>query len=115
MLDLPQLVQHNSAHPADGLQMRPAIAGAGIQRGLVYGSSTKDGGYPETNPVRPDDLSATIFERLDEAGDLFAGVLEEQQDLDPVLDRLGIPPSRKDVSGGRMRRKLPPRRPKRTA
>jgi hypothetical protein len=40
------------------------LAGAGTQPGLVYGSSTRDGGYPETNPVRPDDLSATIFEQL---------------------------------------------------
>jgi hypothetical protein len=40
------------------------LAGGGVQEGVVYGSSTKDGGYPETHPVSPDDLSATIFERL---------------------------------------------------
>jgi len=40
------------------------MAGGGIQKGLVYGSSTKDGGYPDSHPVSPDDLSATIFERL---------------------------------------------------
>lgn len=40
------------------------MAGGGIQRGLVYGGSTKDGGYPEFNPVTPDDLSATVFHCL---------------------------------------------------
>jgi hypothetical protein len=40
------------------------LAGGGIQQGLVYGSSTIDGGYPETCPVRPDDLSATMFHLL---------------------------------------------------
>ena len=40
------------------------LAGGGIRRGLVYGSSTPDGGYPETDPVRPDDLAATMFHLL---------------------------------------------------
>jgi hypothetical protein len=40
------------------------LTGAGVKPGLIYGSSTKDGGYPSTLPVSPDDLSATIFERL---------------------------------------------------
>jgi hypothetical protein len=40
------------------------LAGGGIQRGLAYGTSTKDGGYVETCPVRPDDLAATIFRQL---------------------------------------------------
>jgi len=40
------------------------LAGGGVQRGLIYGTSTKDGGYPETLPVRPDDLSATMFHLL---------------------------------------------------
>lgn len=40
------------------------LTGAGIKRGLVYGTSTKDGGYAETCPVSPDDLSATIFQLL---------------------------------------------------
>jgi bifunctional non-homologous end joining protein LigD len=66
--------------------------------------------------VRPRDFTmATVLDRLADVGDLFTGVLEERQDLDPVLDRLGIPRSRGDISGGRMRRMLPPKRPKRTA
>jgi Protein of unknown function (DUF1501) len=37
------------------------LAGGGIRRGMVYGSSDSSGAYPKDNPVRPDDLSATIF------------------------------------------------------
>lgn len=37
------------------------FAGAGIKRGFVYGASDKTGSYPATNPVRPDDLAATIY------------------------------------------------------
>jgi hypothetical protein len=40
------------------------LAGGGVKRGMVYGSSTKDGGYPDTFPVNPDDLTATIFRCL---------------------------------------------------
>ncbi len=37
------------------------LAGAGVKRGFVYGSSDSRGAYPTTNPVRPEDLSATMF------------------------------------------------------
>lgn len=37
------------------------LAGAGVKRGFVYGASDKDGAYPAENPVRPDDLAATMF------------------------------------------------------
>jgi hypothetical protein len=37
------------------------VAGGGVKRGFVYGVSDKYGGYPATDPVRPDDLAATIF------------------------------------------------------
>ena len=40
------------------------LAGGGVKRGMVYGSSTNDGGYPDTFPVSPDDLTATIFRCL---------------------------------------------------
>jgi bifunctional non-homologous end joining protein LigD len=60
--------------------------------------------------VRPGDFTmSTIFRRLDRVGDLFRGVVSDGQDLDPVLARLHIEPSRSDVSGGRMRRILPAR------
>jgi hypothetical protein len=37
------------------------LAGGGVKRGFVYGASDKDGAYPAENPVRPDDLAATMF------------------------------------------------------
>ena len=40
------------------------LAGGGIKRGLVFSSSTRDGGYPDTCPVSPDDLTATMFHCL---------------------------------------------------
>jgi hypothetical protein len=41
-----------------------ALAGAGISGGQVYGSSDKQGAYPASNPIRPHDLTATIFHLL---------------------------------------------------
>lgn len=40
------------------------LAGGGVQGGQVYGSSDRLGAYPETNPVTPADLAATIFDRF---------------------------------------------------
>ena len=37
------------------------LAGGGIKRGFVYGASDKTGSYPAENPVRPDDLAATLY------------------------------------------------------
>lgn len=37
------------------------LAGGGVKRGFIYGASDKTGSYPAENPVRPDDLAATIF------------------------------------------------------
>lgn len=37
------------------------LAGAGIRRGHVFGSSDSRGAYPSTYTVRPEDLSATIY------------------------------------------------------
>lgn len=41
-----------------------ALAGAGISGGQVYGASDKNGGHPAANPVRPQDLTATLFHLL---------------------------------------------------
>lgn len=41
------------------------IAGAGIAGGKVYGKSNKFGEYPISNPVRPEQLAATIYHALD--------------------------------------------------
>jgi len=37
------------------------LAGAGVKRGFVYGESDKTASYPAKDPVRPDDLAATIY------------------------------------------------------
>lgn len=41
------------------------LAGAGIAGGKVYGKSNKYGEYPVSNPVRPEELAATIYHALD--------------------------------------------------
>jgi hypothetical protein len=41
------------------------LAGGGIKGGAVYGASDKIGASVKDNPVRPQDLSATIFHALD--------------------------------------------------
>jgi uncharacterized protein (DUF1501 family) len=40
------------------------LAGGGVKRGFVHGSSDKLGAFPASDPVRPDDLSATLFHLL---------------------------------------------------
>jgi hypothetical protein len=40
------------------------LAGAGVKRGHAFGSSDKNGAYPASDPVRPEDLSATLFHLL---------------------------------------------------
>jgi hypothetical protein len=37
------------------------FAGGGVKRGFIYGSSDAKAMFPDQNPVRPDDLSATIY------------------------------------------------------
>jgi hypothetical protein len=37
------------------------LAGGGVKRGYVYGASDERGMYPDENPVRPDDLAATLY------------------------------------------------------
>jgi Protein of unknown function (DUF1501) len=41
-----------------------ALAGAGVARGHVVGSSDRIAGYPETTPISPGDVTATIFSSL---------------------------------------------------
>ncbi len=41
------------------------LAGAGIAGGKVYGKSNKYGEYPTNNPVKPEELAATIYHALD--------------------------------------------------
>ena len=41
-----------------------ALAGAGVPGGQIIGSSDRIGAYPDSRPVRPRDLSATLFHLL---------------------------------------------------
>ena len=46
-------------------QCYPALmCGAGVKKGHVFGASDKIGAYPASDPVRPEDLSATLFHLL---------------------------------------------------
>jgi Protein of unknown function (DUF1501) len=40
------------------------LAGGGVRGGTMYGASDKLGAYPDTDPVTPADLAATLFWRL---------------------------------------------------
>lgn len=40
------------------------LAGAGIQRGAIFGASDRNGAYPSHHPVTPGDLTATMFHAL---------------------------------------------------
>ena len=40
------------------------LSGGGIKRGHIHGASDRLGAYPATDPVRPEDLSATLFHLL---------------------------------------------------
>src|SRR5262249_13777333 len=40
------------------------LAGGGLQRGHVYGSSDKTGGYPQTQAITPAEVVATIYQCL---------------------------------------------------
>jgi len=64
----PRINQNGGATP--GRQHWPQcysaiLAGGGIRGGVVYGASDKIGAYVKDKPVRPQDLSATIFHTLD--------------------------------------------------
>jgi hypothetical protein len=37
------------------------FAGGGVTEGAIYGSSDRIGAYPASDPVRPDDIAATMF------------------------------------------------------
>ena len=42
----------------------PWLAGAGLKKGFAYGKSDAHATFPDEHPVRPEDLSATIFHLL---------------------------------------------------
>ncbi len=49
------------------------LAGGGVKQGYIHGASDKNGAFPARDPVRPDDLAATMFELLgiDPATEVF--------------------------------------------
>lgn len=40
------------------------MAGGGVKRGYVHGTSDRNAAYPASDPVRPDDLAATVYHLL---------------------------------------------------
>lgn len=48
------------------------FAGGGIRGGQVYGPSDQIAAYPKDNPVRPEDIAATIYDALGIYDDLWA-------------------------------------------
>jgi hypothetical protein len=40
------------------------LTGGGVKRGFVHGASDKSGTFPSVDPVRPDDLAATMYSLL---------------------------------------------------
>jgi hypothetical protein len=68
------------------------LAGAGIAGGRVYGKSNRFGEYPTHNPVRPEELSATIYHALDIPINNpldSTGIFRTLTDGKPILDLFG--------------------------
>jgi hypothetical protein len=73
------------------------MAGAGVSGGQVFGSSDRNGARPATDPVRPHDLTATVFHVLgiDHRG-TFPDKLDRPQPLtrgEPLAAVLGTGPA----------------------
>ena len=63
----------------------PAVlAGAGVRGGMVYGTSDRDAAYAADHPTSPEDLAATIFERL--GIDPQQRILDAQDRPVPLVD-----------------------------
>ena len=69
-----------------------ALAGGGVKRGEVIGSSGATSNEPEETPVTPEDLAATVFHQL--------GIAPEKELMAPGARPIEI------VNGGRVRREL---------
>jgi hypothetical protein len=57
-------VNRNSGRDHWARSMACVLAGGGIKRGYVHGSTDASGMAPSTEPVTPDDVSSTIFHQL---------------------------------------------------
>jgi uncharacterized protein (DUF1501 family) len=69
-----------------------AVAGGGIKRGAVVGSSGATANEPEQTPVSPEDLAATLYHQL--------GIAAEKELMAPGDRPIEI------VKGGRVRKEL---------
>lgn len=57
-------INKNAGRDHWGAVFNCVLAGAGIRGGQVYGASDRNGAYPNVDPTRPHDLTATIFHLL---------------------------------------------------
>jgi len=63
----------------------PAVlAGAGVRGGMVYGTTDRDAAYALDHPTSPEDLAATIFDRLGIDPELR--ILDQQQRPVPLVE-----------------------------
>ena len=68
------------------------LAGCGIRGGMVYGASDKIAAYVKDNPVRPQDLAATIYHALGVPLDIRLGKDRFTRPIttgQPILDIFG--------------------------
>lgn len=68
------------------------LAGCGIRGGAVYGKSDKHAAQVESNPVRPEELAATIYHALDiplNAPQNNSGILRPITTGKPIMDLFG--------------------------
>jgi hypothetical protein len=75
----PRISRNNAGREHWPFCYSAVLAGGGVRGGQVYGSSDRQAAYPATNPVAPEDLTATLYHAL--------GVPPETT----VTDRLGRP------------------------
>ena len=60
----PQITAGNAGREHHPFCYSSLLAGAGIRRGAVYGSSDRIAGYPEQDAVSPGDLAATVLHAM---------------------------------------------------
>jgi hypothetical protein len=68
------------------------MAGAGIAGGRVYGKSNKHGAYVTNNPIRPEEMAATIYHALDipiNGPESNTGITRPLTTGKPVMDLFG--------------------------
>ena len=68
------------------------LAGGGIKRGTIYGSSNAVASEPEDNPIEPPDLATTIYHQL--------GIVADKELMAPGNRPIEI------VDGGQVRKEL---------